>query len=294
MPDPNPTPLTAYHLTVAFDGTNFNGWQIQSAGIRTVQGELEKRLQRLFRDPTLRIIGSSRTDAGVHALGMSVSFRVRENHEFTPETLGYTLNRWLPEDLRVVTCRAVEPEFHARHDAIGKTYIYTLVNHATCSPFEARYTWHVPARTNLDMMRRCAEVLVGEHDFKAFSANPKRELETTIRDLREIKIIQDQAHIYLVFTGVSFLYKMVRTMVGHLVHAATTADWSPVNTRAILDSGVRESYIHTAPSQGLFLARVFYPGDDPNSYTPPFPPFYFESENLKVAQGNTGDFTFAC
>jgi tRNA pseudouridine38-40 synthase len=268
------SPFTAYYLTVAYDGTNFKGWQVQSRGVRTVQGEIESRLQRLFRNPNLRISGSSRTDAGVHALGMGVSFRVRETHGFTAESLMFTLNRWLPNDIALTSCKNVNPNFHARHDALGKTYIYSLRKYeAIPDPFETRYCWQVPARLNLQKMRECADVLVGEHDFKAFSANPKREMETTVRDLRKIKIIETGNNVYLVFTGVSFLYKMVRTLVGHLVHAGATAGWSSQRSRTILESKIRESHIHTAPSQGLFLARVFY--DDTENwqhYSPSLPP----------------------
>ncbi len=267
-------PLTAYYLTVAYDGTGFKGWQVQTFGVRTIQGEVESRLRRLFRNPALRISGSSRTDAGVHALGMAVSFRVRENHGFTSEQLMFTLNRWLPDDITVISCDNVHPDFHARHDALGKTYIYSLLKHeALPNPFESRYAWQAPAHLNLAIMRECADVLVGNHDFKAFSANPKREMETTVRDLRKIEIIETRNHVYLVFTGVSFLYKMVRTLVGHLVHAAITTGWESDRSRAILESKIRESHIHTAPAQGLFLARVFYSDtEDWQNYTPPLPP----------------------
>lgn len=283
MKNSTPNSLAAFHLTVAYDGTNFNGWQIQKPGVRTAQGELESRLQRLFRDPDLRTIGSSRTDAGVHALGQSVSFRVRDPHDFTPESLAYTLNRWLPDDLRVVACRQVDHDFHARHDAIGKTYVYTLVAHPACSPFEVRYAWHISDELHIDRMRRCAQELVGEHDFKAFSANPKREMETTVRTLHAIDIVQAPAHAYLIFNGASFLYKMVRSLVGHLVHAARTAEWQPQHTRAMLKTRERESHVHTAPPQGLFLARVHYQGDEWTDYQPPLPPHAFPSEQLPAS-----------
>ena len=276
LPSPSGSPVDAptrcWHLTVAYDGAAYHGWQVQPQCV-TVQAELESRLRLLFRDPQLRVAATSRTDAGVHALDQHVSFSCPTPPGLDPPSVRRTLNRWLPDDIRIMAVEQAADGFHARHDSWGKTYTYVIVTGDVCDPFRARFVWRHPRPLDIAAMREAAGVLVGKHDFASFGVNPKRELETTVQELLALDIRACGSTVALHVTGRSFLYKMVRSIVGFLAKTGR-GEWAANRARTVLRERDRASLrADTAPAQGLFLARVFFSEDEWHCYEPGLPSF---------------------
>ena len=265
---------SVWHLRLSYHGGGYSGWQIQPRG-RTVQAELRERLRKLFHDESLEIQATSRTDAGVHALDQNISFvePVSERPKKTPDRLRFLLNRWLPPEIRVTQAGMQPANFHARYSALAKAYTYVIENADSPSPFSAAFAWQFSARPDLSRMRAAANLLVGEHDFAGFSANPRRELESTVRTIHRFEVLAEGARIYLNVIGNGFLYKMVRGMAGYLAEAGLDTEWSPAECRAILAAGKRTAKVKTAPPHGLFLARVFFAPGEWLEYRPLLPPF---------------------
>ena len=274
---PLPPDAETWHLTLAYDGANFHGWQIQP-GLRTVQDELQKRLRLLLHLPELRVAATSRTDAGVHALDQHVSFAAPPNPELSPETLRRTLNRWLPQDMQVLGAARAAAGFHARHSAQGKAYTYVVCTGERCHPLFTRFVWHSPRPLDYDAMRRAAAFVTGEHDFSSFAVNPRREIESHVRTLHRVEVFEAGDLVCFNVVGNRFLYKMVRSLVGYLLHVghgAVPAEKTP----AVLAAQTRCAAADSAPAQGLFLARVFFEPDGWQRYVPVLPPFGWREGN---------------
>lgn len=273
----NPAPPPpVWHLTLAYDGAAYNGWQIQPEA-PTVHGLLAKHLRLLFNVPELKLAATSRTDAGVHALDQHVTFTLpaEPSGDLIPEQVRYILNRRLPADVRVLAIERREAGFHARHRAAGKAYTYVISNQSLTPPFAARYAWVYPNRPlDLDAMRAAAALLEGEHDFASLAANDKHAAREpdTVRRLWKVELLRDGTWIYLNVLGESFLYKMVRAIAGLLLHVGRGSR-PPEDVRAILAARDRCAAADSAPAQGLFLARVFWTADEWRTYTPKLPPF---------------------
>lgn len=263
-----------WHLRIAYHGGSYYGWQIQP-GHRTVQEELLFRLRKLFRNDKLKIAATSRTDTGVHALDQNVSFSLPSTHSPTtsPDRLRRLLNRWLPPDIRVVAAGFQSPGFHARYSALAKAYVYVLENGDNHSPFSAPFAWQQNADLDLASMRIAASGLLGKHDFAGFSANPRRRLDTTVREIYRFDVFSEGRRVYLHVVGDGFLYKMVRSIAGYLVEIGQDCRWKPEDCRRILSEGERTAKVKTAPPQGLFLARVFFNPREWRNYQPVLPPF---------------------
>ncbi len=243
-------------MTVAYDGTGYLGWQLQPEGV-TVQGRVEEALSRLF-SPTPRLHSSSRTDTGVHALGMVVHFDVaREQWRMEPRKLVLAANAWLPEDIRVTQASRVRPDFHARFHATGKQYRYTVWNHSAGNPLLRTQAWHVPRPLDIAAMRAAAASLVGRHDFKAFSATPGYERGSTVREVRRCQVLRSGARITVVLEAEGFLYKMCRGIVGTLVQVGE-GRFPPETLTGMLEGKDRRLAGMTAPALGLSLWRVMY------------------------------------
>jgi len=246
--------LQGHKLTIAYRGTEFSGWQRQ-LGKRTVQECLEAALEKLW-GAKISLQGSGRTDTGVHALGQIASFNAPRLH--TATVLQRALNANLSRDVRVVQCRLVSPAFHARFDAVGKTYRYLIWNHLVQNPFTIDTHWHVPRPLDLAAMRRATRFLLGKHDFASFTSNPGYERETKVRTMRRASIVRDGETLTFHFTADGFLYRMVRNLVGGLVKVGlskiTAADFGK-----ILHACRRSEAPATAPACGLYLVRVNYP-----------------------------------
>ncbi|WP_319541749.1 tRNA pseudouridine(38-40) synthase TruA [uncultured Pseudodesulfovibrio sp.] len=242
-------------LTLAYDGTDYCGWQLQPND-RTVQGELEKALAVVLGAP-VRVHGSGRTDSGVHALGQVVHFDCDEKYATRPWRR--SLNGLLPKDIRVVAHGVVPSDFHARYSAGSKTYEYSLWHERDfCLPQRSRFVWNC-GKVDFAAMDAASRVLVGEHDFAAFQ-NKGTVVGTTIRFVSEISRhpgITEHESVWR-FTAKGFLKQMVRNMVGCLV-ACGRGKLTPQDVAAILESGDRTLAPATVPPQGLTLVRVEYP-----------------------------------
>lgn len=282
LPDQAESPATpnrprrCWHLSLAYDGTRFHGWQVQP-NLRTVQGELRDRLRRLFNDPELKVAGTSRTDSGVHALDQQASFEADTPAEFTAEKLHEILNRWLPEDAMVKSVREVPLGFNARFAAAGKAYTYVVNPGDRLLPLFSPFVWTLRRPLDVAAMQEAAQYLVGEHDFSSFTVNPQREVESHVRLVHRIQVLPVDGLVCFDVVGASFLYKMVRSIVGWLVHVgrggappAATAEVLAARDRTLLAAD-------SAPGQGLFLARVFFESHTWQSYEPILPPFRWQT-----------------
>ncbi len=243
-----------YRIDVAYDGTNFAGWQVQPRHT-TVQGELEGALKQLG-GRHVRVEASGRTDAGVHARGQVAHFDWPEKAD-RPDRLLRGINALLPDAVRVLKLRAVPDTFHARFSAVGKEYRYFIDNGSIRQPIDRFYRTWVRDPLDLEAMQAAATVLEGEHDFAAFAANPNREIDGTIRTLYRLSVTKKGPLITIRAHGNGFLYKMVRSLSGFLLRVGRQ-EVQPVVAKTILHSKLRTARVPTAPPEGLFLWRVFY------------------------------------
>ena len=243
-------------LTVAYDGTHYKGWQVQKNGV-TVQQRIEEALRRLF--PSVkRIHSSSRTDTGVHARGMVAHVEVsKAEYRIEDRKLRLALNAFLPDDVRVMEARRVSMTFHARFDATGKQYRYTVWNHPVMDPLQHNTAWHVPRELDFERMQRGARHFVGKRDFRAFAVKREYELRSTVRTVTGCKIHKKDSMLTWVIEGDGFLYKMCRGIVGTLVEVGT-GKLKPGDVRDILKSRDRARAGVTAPPHGLVLWKVHY------------------------------------
>jgi tRNA pseudouridine38-40 synthase len=243
-------------LVIAFDGTGYQGWQVQKIGTG-VQEKVEAALAQLFPAKP-RLHSSSRTDTGVHALGMVAHFEVpRAELRIPPRKLLLALNAWLPEDIRVSAVTRAPRDFHARFSAAGKQYRYFVWNHPGMNPLLRTTAWHVPRTLDLAAMRRAAALFTGRHDFSSFTANPGYARESTIRTLSRCQIQKRGPLLTFIIEGDGFLYKMCRGIVGTLVQTGL-GKFSEKEVDLILTKRDRRVAGMTAPAQGLVLWKVLY------------------------------------
>jgi tRNA pseudouridine38-40 synthase len=236
----------------AYDGTAFAGWQSQAGG-RAIQDVIEARLAAMFKAP-VRIHGSGRTDAGVHALGQVFHFDAGWRHG--TEKLLAALRNGLPRTLQIKSVRVAPADFHARFQATGKRYEYR-VHLGDADPFTRPYSWPVFRPLDVAAMRAAAAVLRGRHDFRSFTALNGPEREDTVRDLRRLDVTRRGRLVRITAEADGFLYKMVRSLAGVLV-AVGEGKLAPARVKEILAARGRTSLVPTAPAQGLFLVKVFY------------------------------------
>ena len=240
-------------LTVAYDGTNYCGWQIQPNGI-TVQEILENCLEDLTGKKT-EILGASRTDAGVHAFGNVAVFDT--DMRMPGEKFSFALNQRLPEDIRIQKSEEVSLDFHPRYRESEKTYLYRILNRQFPIPTERLYSHFTYIPLDVEKMAEAGRYLVGEHDFKSFCGN-KRMKKSTVRRLDRIEIREEGSRIVLAYTGNGFLYQMVRILTGTLLEVGLgTRAWESMEE--ILSARDRQAAGWTAPPEGLFLVEVQYP-----------------------------------
>jgi tRNA pseudouridine38-40 synthase len=240
-------------INISYDGTNYGGWQIQPNRI-SIQEKIEQALRKLTTE-TIRIHGSGRTDAGVHAKAQVAHFDIEK--PFTNQNLKYALNSVLPEDIRINSVISVKSDFHARFNVKEKEYHYFIYNGDTVSPFDVKYKTQIKKTLNFIAMQKAAEYLVGKYDFASFTANAGRELETTVRNVTELKIIKSGKNITIVVKSEGFLYKMVRSIAGHLIRVGLN-EIPPESTQEILEAKNRTNAVQTASAKGLFLWNVKY------------------------------------
>ncbi len=288
IPQPDPglqtgSGLQTWKLTLAYDGTDFQGWQVQPR-LRTIQGELQSALGRVTGESPLPQ-GSGRTDTGVHALAQVASFSLRA--PIPPENLLRAVNRTLPPSIRISEAKMVRSTFHARHSAIAKTYEYRILRGTDsppflCPPFLARYVYACPWPLPLDALQSCARLFEGEHDFLSFAATdpdlahresdpvaaqiqnakpptipPESTIRTIFSSAWEQRLTEDGELLVYRIRGNGFLHHMVRNLVGTMIDVAR-GQLALAEIPSILAARSRSEAGPTAPARGLFLHSVDY------------------------------------
>lgn len=234
-------------LKVAYDGTNYHGWQIQP-NVVTIESVLNETLSGLFREE-IKVIGASRTDTGVHSLGNIAVFDT--SAKIPADKISYALNQRLPEDIRIQLSKEVAPDFHPRHQNSKKTYVYQILNCAFPIPVYRLYSYFTYVKLDVEKMQEAASYLVGEHDFKSFCST-KTVAETTVRTIYDIGVEKSGDMIRVRVTGSGFLYNMVRIIVGTLVEAGK-GNIAPQQMADILNACDRAQAGPTLPACGLML-----------------------------------------
>ncbi len=243
-------------VTVAYDGTEFYGWQVQP-GLPTIQGTLETILSGI-EGKHVNVVGSGRTDAGVHALAQVAAFSIQ--NPIPPDNLRKAINRLLPPAIRIRAVEEVSPEFHPRYDAIAKTYEYRIAREEICLPFDRRYVHHYPYPLDEAAMMSAAPLLEGEHDFTRFSAADERDQlgNSKVRHIYSSRLERTDHRLVYRVRGSGFLKHMVRNVVGVLIEVGKgNVDDAALLRRFDPDSDIAAG--PTAPAQGLFLISVAYP-----------------------------------
>jgi len=241
-------------LTFEYAGTRYSGWQIQQ-NARTVQGEVEKAIHEATGADRFELYGSGRTDAGVHALGQVAHLDIRA--QVPPEALRRRMNDALPSDINVLRVEAAAPRFHARHDAVARSYIYQVARRRTA--FAKPFVWWVKEDCDAERMRQAAKAFVGFHDFRAFSDDDPGAKSTTVH-LESFDVHEDEDLIVLHVEASHFLWKMVRRLVGVLVEVGR-GQMPPGEAAKLFEADPRTVAPLTAPASGLFLERVYYKND---------------------------------
>ncbi len=247
--------MQRYLLKIAYDGTNYHGWQVQQNAV-SVQFVLQNAMEKLLLvRPNLT--GCSRTDAGVHAREFYCHFDLSK---IIPcEGIVKGLNSVLSEDIRVNDCKMVESDFHSRYSAKAKEYIYTIDNSLICSPFNSKYVYHYSGEINKNNMQLFCNKIVGEHDFVGFSS-AKRSTEDTVRTIYSCNVISDGNLIKIKIVGNGFLYNMVRIIAGTALGFAT-GRFNIDQAEEIINSKDRSLAGNTLPAKGLILNKVYYTGE---------------------------------
>lgn len=236
-------------LTVAYDGTAYSGFQAQG-NARTIEGELNRCLKELLKEE-IRVIGGSRTDAGVHARCNVAVFDTQAR--MPGEKISYALNQRLPEDIRIQRSEEVAADFHPRHCESRKTYEYRIVNAEFPVPTKRLYSYFTYVPLDAEKMKEAAGYLVGEHDFKSF-CSAGSQAESTVRTIYDIQVLREGEEIVIRVTGNGFLYNMVRIIAGTLIEAGKGRR-KPEEMEAILAAKDRGAAGPTAPAYGLMLMK---------------------------------------
>lgn len=242
-----------YKAVIQYEGTRYRGWQVQGNTENTIQGKLEALLSRM-EGASVEVHGSGRTDAGVHAAGQVISFRCAGGK--SPEEIRDYMNRYLPEDMAVLSVEEAAPRFHARLHAVRKTYVYRIWNDPVRKVFGRRYVTQVEEPLDVECMRTAAAVLCGTHDYRAF-CSLKRFKKSTVRTIEKIAVRQEGPLIEIAYTGDGFLYHMVRILTGTLVEAGLGFR-SAESMKEILESRDRACAGRLMPPEGLMLMSVEY------------------------------------
>ncbi len=239
-------------LTIEYDGKDYNGWQKQPNKLN-IQGEIEKAIQTITGEE-VELIGSGRTDAGVHAFAQVANFKI--NSDFPIEKMAIAINSQLKTSIRIQKAEEVEENFHSRYHCHKKTYGYIIDNSDQGTAIYRNYTYHVPQPLNIQAMQEAANYLVGEHDFSSFKSSGTSS-KSSVRTIYEAKILKEQERVVIMLTGNGFLYNMVRIISGTLVEIGK-GEKNPEEMKKILEAKDRNLAGKTLPAQGLFLMSVSY------------------------------------
>lgn len=240
-------------LRIAYDGTNYCGWQLQPNGI-TIEEVINRKLKELLRED-ICVIGASRTDSGVHALGNVAVFDT--DTKIPGEKISYALNQRLPKDIVIQESREVPGDFHPRRCLSIKTYRYTIQNSKFPLPTSRLYSYFVYYPLDTVRMQEAANFLIGEHDFKSF-CTVKTNITDTVRRIYDIKVEKTGESIHITISGNGFLYNMVRIIAGTLVRVGLGV-YQPLQVQEILNKMDRLAAGPKAPAEGLTLIKIDYP-----------------------------------
>lgn len=246
-------------LTIEYCGTNFSGWQIQGKGERTVQQVITNVLEKILKEK-VQLIGSGRTDQGVHAQGQIASFKTNSN--LTPAVILRAINANLPDDIVIIRAVRAHKTFHAQYSAKNKTYCYTICNQKMKSVLQKKYSYFYPNTLDITAMRSASKILVGKHNFQSFTATNSALKKAgikkdTVRTIKKLSITKSKKFIKITIEANGFLYKMVRNIVGTLLEVGSGKISKPELKRILLSKN-RQCAGPTAPAQGLCLLRVKY------------------------------------
>ena len=257
-----------YRVVIHFDGTEYHGWQFQTADYRTIQAEMIRALRIIAKKQTT-VTGSSRTDAGVHSVGLTANFHLPVAIE--PESLQKALNSLLPKDIRIMECALMGKSFNARFGASSKTYIYRVFTGPVQSPFSQRFALHAPYPLDTKAMRRATRHFVGAKDFTSFTSDEPEKKK--LREVTEFKMQVKKEELVFTVRGRSFLRYMVRNMVGTIIDVGR-GKIRPESVPDIFAAKDRRRAGQTAPAKGLTLVKVEYgplPGEKSESKPDPEP-----------------------
>jgi len=246
--------MSHFKLYIEYDGTRYSGWQKQ-ANAKTIQGTLLKVAEKIFNDSKLDIQGSGRTDSGVHALCQVAHLEVKTM--LAPEIIRMKLNDELPSDINILEVEKAHPKFHARHDAVSRSYIYQISRRRTA--FGKNYVWWIKDKLNFEKMSSASKLFIGMHDYVSFSDEDKEEKSTKVL-VNEVQLKEEGGLILIRIIGSHFLWKMVRRMVGVLVEIGREK-LTEADLKIFLITESKEPAKYTAPPSGLFLERVYYKGE---------------------------------
>ena len=239
-------------LQLQYDGTRYNGWQVQGNTENTIQGKIESILSKLFGVET-ELHGSGRTDAGVHALGQIANFKA--DTDLSLKEIKDYINKYLPMDIAVTDIYEADMRFHSRLSAKKKTYLYRIQTEKS-NVFLRRYTALYEDSLDLEKMRKASAYLIGKHDFASFCDN-KRMKKSTVREIYSVDINENSGIISIEITGNGFLYHMVRIIIGTLTEAAE-GKINPQDIGRIIEAKDRKEAGILAPAQGLMLKKVYF------------------------------------
>lgn len=239
-------------LTIEYDGREYNGWQKQPTHLN-IQGEIERAIQNVT-GKEVELIGSGRTDAGVHAFGQVANFKI--DSEFPIEKMPIAFNSQLKKSIRIKKAEEVSEEFHSRYDCHRKTYAYIIENSDQGSAIYRNLTYHVPQILDVENMKKAASYLVGKHDFSSFKSSGTSS-KSSIRTIYEAQVIKEQERVVIQLTGNGFLYNMVRIISGTLVEVGL-GNIKPEQMKEIIESKDRQQAGKTLPAHALYLMDVDY------------------------------------
>ncbi len=242
-------------LIVAYDGTNYRGWQIQKNG-ETIESMLNRALSDLTGED-VRVQGASRTDSGVHAMGNVAVFDTEAR--MAADKFSYALNQRLPEDIRVQRSREVPADFHPCYQKTVKTYEYRILNREFPLPAYRLNTYFTYYTLNVERMRQGAAYLIGEYDFQSFCA-AGAQVKTTVRTVYDLQVTKEKDLITIRITGNGFLYNMVRIIAGTLIKVGA-GEWEPSYIKEVLEARDRRLAGPTAPAKGLTLMNIIFQGE---------------------------------
>lgn len=242
-----------YKITIQYDGTRYKGWQVQKSTDMTIQGKIQDVLSTMTGHE-IEVIGSGRTDAGVHAYGQVANFHVPEH--FSAQEIFEYLNHYLPMDIAVLNIEEVDERFHARFHATSKTYVYRIHTSLIPNVFERKYMYTYTELLDVALMKKAAQRMIGTHDFAAFCGNKKMK-KSTVRTVTAIDILEKENEIQISYTGDGFLQQMIRIMTGTLIEVGNGTK-RVEDIQQILESRIRENAGFTVPPEGLILKNAIY------------------------------------